>query len=57
MVSNKFRTDIPLYIELYKQGRLQIDSLVSQKLKLKGINQAFEDMKTGELARSVIVFD
>ena len=57
MGSNQFRTDIPLYIELYKQGRLQIDSLVSQKLKLKGINQAFEDMKTGEIARSVIVFD
>ena len=57
MGSNQFRTDIPRYIELYKQGRLQIDSLVSQKLKLKGINQAFEDMKTGEFARSVIVFD
>ena len=57
MGSNQFRTDIPRYIELYKQGRLQIDSLVSQKLKLKGINQALQDMKTGELARSVIVFD
>lgn len=57
MGSNQFRTDIPRYIELYKQGRLQIDSLVSQKLKLKGINQALQDMKTGEFARSVIVFD
>ena len=57
MGSNQFRTDIPRYIELYKQGRLKIDSLVSQTLKLKSINQAFEDMKTGEFARSVIVFE
>ena len=57
MGSNQFRVDIPRYIDLYKQGRLQIDSLVSQKLKLESINQAFSDMKTGQLARSVIVFD
>lgn len=57
MGSNQFRIDIPRYIELYKQGRLQIDSLVSQTLKLNSINQAFEDMKTGEFARSVITFD
>ena len=57
MGSNQFRVDIPRYIDLYKQGRLQIDSLVSQTLKLESINKAFEDMKTGQLARSVIVFD
>ena len=57
MGSNQFRTDMPRYIELYKQGRLKIDSLVSQKLKIDGINKAFDDMKTGEVARSVIVFD
>ena len=57
MGSNQFRMDIPRYIELYKQGRLQIDSLVSQRLKLESINQAFKDMKKGQLARSVIVFD
>ena len=57
MGSNQFRTDMPRYIELYKQGRLKLDSLVSQKLKIDGINKAFDDMKTGEVARSVIVFD
>ena len=57
MGSNQFRVDIPRYIDLYKQGRLLVDSLISQKLQLDSINQAFLDMKTGELARSVIVFD
>ncbi len=57
MGSNQFRTDMPRYIELYKQGRLKIDSLVSQRLKIDEINKALEDMKTGEIARSVIVFD
>ena len=57
MGSNQFRKDMPRYIELYKQGRLKIDSLVSQKLKINEINKAFDDMQTGEVARSVIVFN
>ncbi len=57
MGSNRFRTDMPHYIELYLQGRLKLDEMVSQKLKLEQVNDAFEDMKQGHVARSVIVFD
>ena len=57
MGSNRFRTDMPRYIEFYRQGRLKLDQLVSQRLKLEQVNQAFEDMKQGEVARSVITFD
>jgi len=57
MGSNQFRTDMPRYIELCRQGRLTVDSLVSQRLKLDEINKAFEDMTTGEIARSVVIFD
>jgi len=57
MGSNRFRIDMPRYIEFYLQGRLKLDELVSQRLKLEQINDAFEDMKQGEVARSVIVFD
>lgn len=49
--------DIPRYLDLYMQGRLKLDALISQRLKLSDINKGFADMKTGELGRSVIVFD
>jgi S-(hydroxymethyl)glutathione dehydrogenase / alcohol dehydrogenase len=57
MGSNRFRTDMPRYIEFYRQGRLKLDELVSQRLKLEQVNLAFEDMKQGNVARSVITFD
>ena len=56
MGSNRFRTDMPRYIEFYRQGRLKLDQMVSQRLKLEQINEAFEDMKQGHVARSVITF-
>lgn len=57
MGSNHFRTDMPRYIQYYLDGRLKIDEMVSQRLKLEQINQAFADMKQGHVARSVITFD
>jgi S-(hydroxymethyl)glutathione dehydrogenase/alcohol dehydrogenase len=57
MGSNRFRVDMPRYIELYLQGRLKLDELVSRRIKLDEVNDGFDAMKTGELARSVIVFD
>ena len=57
MGSNRFRTDMPRYIEFYLQGRLKLDELVSQQMKLEQINEAFADMKGGNVARSVILFD
>ena len=56
MGSNRFRIDMPRYIEFYLQGRLKLDQLVSQRLRLGQINDAFEDMKQGHVARSVIIF-
>ena len=49
--------DIPHYVELYMQGRLKLDELISQRLSLGEINRGFDDMRRGEVARSVIVFD
>ncbi len=57
MGSNRFRVDIPRWLELYQQGRLKFDELVSRRIRLDEINDGFEAMKGGEVARSVIVFD
>ncbi len=57
MGSNRFRVDMPRYITWYRQGRLKLDELVTQRLPLTEINRAFEDMKAGRVARSVLIFD
>jgi S-(hydroxymethyl)glutathione dehydrogenase/alcohol dehydrogenase len=56
MGSNRFRIDIPRYLELYRQGRLLLDEMVSRRGRLDGINDAFRAMKAGEVARTVLTF-
>ena len=56
MGSNRFRTDMPRYVDMYLNGKLKLDELVSARLPLEEINDAFEAMKGGEVARSVITF-
>ena len=57
MGSNRFRIDIPLYLEFYRQGKLLLDEMVTRRGRLEDINDAFRAMKAGEVARSVLVFD
>ncbi|MGH2685133.1 MAG: Zn-dependent alcohol dehydrogenase [Actinomycetota bacterium] len=57
MGSNRFRVDMPRFVDLYLQGRLKLDELVSARIGLDEINEGFEAMKGGEVARSVVVFD
>jgi Zn-dependent alcohol dehydrogenase len=46
--------DIPRIIELYRHGRLKLDELISQRLPLDRVNDAFDALRDGEVARSVI---
>ena len=46
--------DIPRIMEFYRQGSLNLEKLVSQRLPLARVNEAFEALKVGKLARSVI---
>lgn len=48
--------DIPRLLELYRLGRLKLDELISRRLRLEEINQGFEAMLAGSVARSIIVF-
>ncbi len=49
--------DIPWLAELYLQGRLKLDELISARWTLDQINEAMEDTKSGGARRNVIVFD
>ena len=57
MGSNRFRVDMPRIIDLYLQGRVKLDELISARLPLTAINDGFAAMRSGEIARDVIVFD
>lgn len=57
MGSTRFRLDMPFYLNLYLQGRLNLDDLVSRRLRLDEINDGFDALKVGEIARSVVVMD
>ena len=56
MGSNRFRIDMPMYANLYLQGRLKLDELVSRTLTLDEINDGFDALRKGEVARSVVSF-
>lgn len=49
--------DIPWMVDLYRQGRLKLDELISGRWSLDQINEAIADTKTGSAKRNVIVFD
>ena len=57
MGSNRFRVDMPRFVDFYLQGRLHLDDLVSNRIKLSDINEGMAALETGEVARSVIIFD
>ncbi|MEJ2130405.1 MAG: Zn-dependent alcohol dehydrogenase [Gammaproteobacteria bacterium] len=57
MGSNRFRVDMPRFVDFYLAGKLHLDDLVSRRIKLEDINDAMAQLETGEEARSVIVFD
>ena len=48
--------DFPMYIDLYLQGRLDLDKFVSETIPLDGVEDAFHKMERGEVLRSVVVF-
>ena len=51
------KVDFPRLLALYRDGKLMLDELVTRRFPLEGINDAFEYLARGEVARSVIIYD
>ncbi|HEU4348202.1 MAG TPA: zinc-binding dehydrogenase, partial [Actinoplanes sp.] len=49
--------DFPMLIDLYRQGRLDLDGFVSETIRLDQVEEAFAAMGRGDVLRSVVVFD
>jgi S-(hydroxymethyl)glutathione dehydrogenase/alcohol dehydrogenase len=57
MGSNRFRVDMPQYVDWYLSGKLKLDELVSATMPLEKINDGFAALAGGEVARQLILFD
>ncbi len=56
MGSTRLQIDVPKLVELYQNGRLKLDELVTKRYSLEEINEAVTAVKRGEALRNVIVF-
>jgi S-(hydroxymethyl)glutathione dehydrogenase/alcohol dehydrogenase len=50
------RVEIPALLELYRQGRLNLDGLVTTRYRLEQINQGYQDMRDGSNIRGLIAY-
>ncbi len=50
------RTDVPRIVDMYMEGRIDIDSLITHTMPLEKINDAFDLMHEGKSIRSVILY-
>ena len=56
MGSTRLQVDMPRLVELYQQGRLKLDELISNRYPLEQINEAVASVRQGEALRNVIIF-
>ena len=52
--STNAKRDIPMYADLYLQGRMNLDDLVSKKISLRDVNEGYTALKDGSLNRVVV---
>ena len=57
MGSNRFMLDAPRYLALYRQGRLDLDGMVTRHARLDEVGEAFRAMEEGGVTRTVLMFE
>ncbi|ETK31908.1 alcohol dehydrogenase catalytic domain-containing protein [Microbispora sp. ATCC PTA-5024] len=51
------RRDFPLFANLYKAGKLDLDSMISSRIRIGDLNDAVAALRSGEVLRQIVVFD
>jgi len=54
--SSNVQKDVPALVKLYSDGKLKLDELISREITLDQVNEALDNMGSGEIARSVIKY-
>ena len=57
MGDNRFPVDIPRLANFYLDGRLDLDSIIAERVGLEDINKAMETLRQGDAARTVVLFN
>lgn len=57
MGSNRFPVDMPRFVDFYLNGRLNLDAMISRRITLDRIGEGFDELRRGELARSIVMFE
>ena len=57
MQSGMFALDIPHFVQLYQEGKLKLDELITNRYPLEQINEAIASSESGEALRNVIMFE
>jgi Zn-dependent alcohol dehydrogenase len=52
--SSNVQEDVPKLLGWYREGKLKLDELISRRIELEDVNDAFRAMEAGEVARTVI---
>jgi len=52
--SSRPQVDFPLLVDLYMDGRLKLNELITERFRLDEINEAFRALAAGEVARAVL---
>lgn len=55
--STRFPIDMPRLVQLYLDGKLDLDTMVAERITLDGVNDAIDKLRTGDTVRSVIEFN
>jgi S-(hydroxymethyl)glutathione dehydrogenase/alcohol dehydrogenase len=55
--SSNVHEDVPKLLDLYRDGKLALDELISREIAVEAVNEAFDAMQSGEVARSVITYE
>jgi S-(hydroxymethyl)glutathione dehydrogenase/alcohol dehydrogenase len=55
--SANIRRDFPRLLDLWRSGQLDLEGMITRRLKIEDINDAFAAMQSGEVIRQVITFD
>jgi len=56
MGNNRFPVEIPRLVEFYMRGMLDLDTIIAERMPLERINDAFDALRVGDSARSVITY-
>ncbi len=55
--SSRQRVDLPMFVDLFMEGKYRLRELISRQIELEDLNRAYESLERGEVRRSVVRYE